>query len=196
MHGCKSGKTGGTIDSNESEREFALMKKLGIKGKKKMPFASHVRFMRRAIELGRVGALVKKTGGPFGAVVVKSGRIVGEGHNRVISGNDPSAHGEIVAIREACRKLKTYDLSGCTLYTSAECCSMCYSASFWARIGRIYYAAQHEDALRYGDFDDGILEKEIRKNPGNRSPRCTPMLRKEALVIWKKFKKMPDRARY
>jgi tRNA(Arg) A34 adenosine deaminase TadA len=192
----KSDKTGGTIDSNESEREFAFMRKLGIKGKKKMSFASHVQFMRRAIELGRVGALVKKTGGPFGAVVVKNGRIVGEGHNRVISGKDPSAHGEIVAIREACRKLKTYDLSGCTLYTSAECCSMCYSASFWARIGRIYYAAQHEDALRYGDFDDRILEKEIRKNPGKRSPRCTPMLRKEALVIWKKFKKMPDRARY
>ena len=193
---AKSVKTGGTIDSNESEREFAFMRKLGIKGKRKMSFASHVRFMRRAIELGRVGALVKKTGGPFGAVVVKDGRIVGEGHNRVISGKDPSAHGEIVAIREACRRLKTHDLSGCTLYTSAECCSMCYSAAFWARIGRIYYAAKHGDALRYGDFDDRVLEKEIRKNPGNRSPRCTPMLRKEALVIWKKFKKMPDRARY
>jgi len=170
------------------------MRKTGIK--KKASFVSHVRFMRRAIELGRVGALVKKTGGPFGAVVVKNGRIVGEGHNRVISGRDPCAHGEVVAIREACRKLKTHDLSGCTLYTSAECCSMCYSAAFWARIGRIYYASQHGDALRYGDFDDRVLEKEIRKEPKNRSPRSTPMLRKEALVIWKKFQKMPDRARY
>jgi tRNA(Arg) A34 adenosine deaminase TadA len=172
------------------------MKKRVSKPKGELSATSHVRFMRRAIELGRVGALVRKTGGPFGAVVVKNGKIVGEGHNRVISGKDPSAHGEIVAIRQACQKLKTHDLAGCVLYTSAECCSMCYSAAFWARIGRIYYAAHHGDALRYGDFDDRVLEKEIRKKPGKRFPRCIPILREEALVIWKKFQKMPDRARY
>ena len=158
--------------------------------------SAHARFMRRAIELGRISGLVKKTGGPFGAVVVKNGQIVGEGSNRVLSTRDPSAHGEIVAIREACRRLRTHDLSGCILYTSAECCGMCYSASFWARISRIYYAATHADALRYGDFDDTPLEKQLRRRSPHRQPRCVPLLRNEALVVWKDFRAMPNRAWY
>ena len=158
--------------------------------------SAHARFMRRAIELGRIGGLVKKTGGPFGAVVVKNGRIVGEGNNRVLATRDPSAHGEIVAIREACRRLRTHDLSGCILYTSAECCGMCYSAAFWARIGRIYFGATHADALRYGDFDDTPLERQLRRRSTQRKPRCVPLLREEALVVWKKFHAMPDRAWY
>jgi tRNA(Arg) A34 adenosine deaminase TadA len=158
--------------------------------------SNHAYFMRRAIELGRISGLVKKTGGPFGAVVVKNGRIVGEGSNRVLSTRDPSAHGEIVAIREACRRLRTHDLSGCILYTSAECCGMCYSASFWARIRRIYYAATHDDALRYGDFDDTPLEKQLRRRSIHRQPRCVPLLRKEAIVVWKKFRSLPNRAWY
>jgi guanine deaminase len=158
--------------------------------------SAHASFMRRAIELGRISGLVKKTGGPFGAVVVKNGRIVGEGSNRVLSTRDPSAHGEIVAIREACRRLRTHDLSGCILYTSAECCGMCYSASFWARITRIYYAATHADAFQYGNFDDTPLEKQLRRPSPQRRPRCVPFLRKEALVVWKKFSAMPDRAWY
>ena len=158
--------------------------------------SNHAYFMRRAIELGRISGLVKKTGGPFGAVVVKNGRIVGEGSNRVLSTRDPSAHGEIVAIREACRRLRTHDLSGCILYTSAECCGMCYSASFWARIRRIYYAATHGDSLRYGDFDDTPLEKQLRRRSIHRQPRCVPLLRKEAIVVWKKFRSLPNRAWY
>ena len=158
--------------------------------------SAHARFMRRAIELGRIGGLVKKTGGPFGAVVVKNGRIVGEGNNRVLATRDPSAHGEIVAIREACRRLRTHDLSGCILYTSAECCGMCYSAAFWARIGRIYFGATHTDALRYGDFDDTPLERQLRRRSTQRKPRCVPLLREEALAVWKKFHAMPDRAWY
>ncbi|MDA0325254.1 MAG: nucleoside deaminase [Verrucomicrobia bacterium] len=158
--------------------------------------SAHARFMRRAIELGRISGLVKKTGGPFGAVVVKNGQIVGEGSNRVLSTRDPSAHGEIVAIREACRRLRTHDLSGCILYTSAECCGMCYSASFWARISRIYYAATHADALLYGDFDDTPLEKQLRRRSPHRQPRCVPLLRTEALVVWKDFRAMPNRAWY
>lgn len=158
--------------------------------------SAHARFMRRAIELGRTSGLVKKTGGPFGAVVVKDGRIVGEGSNRVLSTGDPSAHGEIVAIRQACRRLRTHDLTGCILYTSAECCGMCYSASFWARITRIYYAATHADALQYGNFDDTPLEKQLRRPSTQRRPRCIPFLRKEALVVWKKFSAMPNRAWY
>ncbi len=158
--------------------------------------SAHARFMRRAIELGRISGLVKKTGGPFGAVVVKNGRIVGEGSNRVLATRDPSAHGEIVAIRDACRRLRTHDLSGCILYTSAECCGMCYSAAFWARIGRVYFGATHADALRYGDFDDTPLEKQLRRRSTQRRPRCIPLLRHEALEIWKLFHAMPDRAWY
>ena len=158
--------------------------------------SAHARFMRRAIELGRIGGLVKKTGGPFGAVIVKNGRIVGEGCNRVIATRDPSAHGEIVAIREACRRLRTHDLSGCILYTSAECCGMCYSAAFWARIQRVYFAATHADALHYGDFDDTPLERQLRRRSINRNPRCVPLLRDEAWAVWKKFRAMPDRAWY
>ena len=158
--------------------------------------SAHARFMRRAIELGRISGLVKKTGGPFGAVVVKNGRIVGEGSNRVLATRDPSAHGEIVAIRDACRRLSTHDLSGCILYTSAECCGMCYSAAFWARISRVYFGATHADALRYGDFDDTPLEKQLRRRSTQRRPRCIPLLRREALEIWKLFHAMPDRAWY
>jgi tRNA(Arg) A34 adenosine deaminase TadA len=158
--------------------------------------SAHARFMRRAIELGRISGLVKKTGGPFGAVVVKNGRIVGEGSNRVLATRDPSAHGEIVAIRDACRRLRTHDLSGCILYTSAECCGMCYSAAFWARISRVYFGATHADALRYGDFDDTPLEKQLRRRSTQRRPRCIPLLRHEALEIWKLFHAMPDRAWY
>ena len=158
--------------------------------------SAHARFMRRAIELGRISGLVKKIGGPFGAVVVKNGRIVGEGSNRVLATRDPSAHGEIVAIRDACRRLRTHDLSGCILYTSAECCGMCYSAAFWARISRVYFGATHADALRYGDFDDTPLEKQLRRRSTQRRPRCIPLLRHEALEIWKLFHAMPDRAWY
>ncbi|MEY2852118.1 MAG: hypothetical protein RL549_817 [Verrucomicrobiota bacterium] len=158
--------------------------------------SAHARFMRRAIELGRISGLVKKTGGPFGAVVVKNGHIVGEGSNRVLATRDPSAHGEIVAIRDACRRLRTHDLSGCILYTSAECCGMCYSAAFWARISRVYFGATHADALRYGDFDDTPLEKQLRRRSTQRRPRCIPLLRHEALEIWKLFHAMPDRAWY
>jgi len=158
--------------------------------------SAHARFMRRAIELGRISGLVKKTGGPFGAGVVKNGRIVGEGSNRVLATRDPSAHGEIVAIRDACRRLRTHDLSGCILYTSAECCGMCYSAAFWARISRVYFGATHADALRYGDFDDTPLEKQLRRRSTQRRPRCIPLLRHEALEIWKLFHAMPDRAWY
>lgn len=156
----------------------------------------HARFMRRAIELGRIGGLVKRTGGPFGAVIVRDGRIVGEGCNQVLATRDPTAHGEIVAIRDACRRLKTHDLGGCTLYTSAECCGMCYAASFWSRLDIIYYAARHADALRYGNFDDTRLEKQLRRKTPQRVPRCLPLLREEALVVWRKFQKLPQRAWY
>src|SRR5207248_8593597 len=93
-------------------------------------------------------------GGPFAAVIVKDGQVIGESYNRVVADNDATAHGEVSAIRNACQNLGTFDLGGATMYTAGECCPMCYAAAWWARIGEIYYAASMLDAQQYGDFDD------------------------------------------
>ena len=121
-------------------------------------------FMKRAIMLSRKGSIVEKTGGVFGAVVVKDGKIIGEGYNKVVKHNDPTWHAEMEAIREACKKLGTPHLDGCILYTSAECCPMCLAAAYWAHIKRIYYGATTQDSLKYGDFADVDILSEIRKD--------------------------------
>jgi len=118
-------------------------------------------FMRRAIELSELASLIKKTGGVFGAVIVKDGKIIGEGYNQVIKENDPSWHAEMHAIREACKKIGSPHLTGCVLYTSAEPCPMCLSASYWAHLDHIYYGARVEDALKYGDFQDYDIYKAL-----------------------------------
>lgn len=153
-------------------------------------------FMHKAIELSRRASIIEKTGGVFGAVVVKDGKIIGEGYNQVIKNNDPTWHAEMQAIREACKKLGTPHLEGCILYTSAECCPMCLAASYWAHIQKIYYAATTEDALTYGDFQDIDILDEIRKDPKDRRITFTEKLRPEAVAVWKEFAEMPDRARY
>jgi len=117
-------------------------------------------FMRRAIELSFAG--IEAGGGPFGAVVVKDGQIVGEGYNNVVPGQDPTAHAEVNAIRAACRQLATHDLSGCVIYTSCEPCPMCLAAIWWARIERIYYCNSRADAAAI-DFDDEAIYQEIRR---------------------------------
>src|SRR5438445_9701967 len=113
------------------------------------------KFMREAIRLS-IEMMRRGKGGPFGAIVVKGGRIVGRGCNQVTSGNDPTAHAEIVAIREACRRLKTFQLEECELYTSCEPCPMCLSAIYWARLKRVYYANTRKDAARI-QFDDDFI---------------------------------------
>lgn len=153
-------------------------------------------FMERAIELSKRASIIEKTGGVFGAVVVKDGKIVAEGYNQVIKQKDPTWHAEMHAIREACKKLGSPHLKGCILYTSAECCPMCLATAYWAHVDHIFYGARMEDALKYGDFQDvGILE-ELRKDPGKRQVQFTEMMRPEAVEIWKEFAAMPDRARY
>ena len=112
------------------------------------------KFMAKAIELSINSA--NTIGGPFGSVIVKDNKIIAEGSNKVTSSNDPTAHGEIVAIREACKKLNTFDLSGCDIYTSCEPCPMCLSAIYWSRIDKIYYANTREDAEKI-DFDDSFI---------------------------------------
>lgn len=156
----------------------------------------HEEFMKRAIALSRKASIEEKSGGVFGAVVVKDGKIIAEGYNQVIRYNDPTWHAEIHALREAGKKLGTPHLIGCDLYTSAECCPMCLAAAYWAHINVIYYGATIEDSLKYGDFADVNILSEIRKEPVSRKIKFIEIMRPEAVEVWKEFSKMPHRARY
>lgn len=153
-------------------------------------------FMKRAIELSKIASIEEKTGGVFGAVVVKEGKIIGEGYNQVIKNNDPTWHAEMHAIREATNKLGSPHLEGCVLYTSAECCPMCLAAAYWAHLGHIYYAATTEDALKYGNFADIDIYNEICKDPHQRRIPMTEKMRQEAVEVWKEFAAMPDHVHY
>jgi guanine deaminase len=154
----------------------------------------HEAFMRRAIELARVGA-GSNAGGPFGCVIVKDGRIIGEGSNRVTSTNDPTAHAEIVAIREACSSLGDFQLTGCTIYTSCEPCPMCLGAIYWARPEAIYFAATREDAHTAG-FDDEVFYDEFERPNDERKLRMRPLLRAEAVSVMNEWAARPDKVRY
>lgn len=153
-------------------------------------------FMKRAIALSRKASIEDKSGGVFGAVIVKDGKIIAEGYNQVKKTNDPTWHAEMQAIREASQFLKTPHLEGCVMYTSAECCPMCLSASYWAHLDHIFYAATTGDALKYGEFADIDILDEIRKDPADRRIKTEENLRDEAVVVWKEFASMPDRAHY
>jgi tRNA(Arg) A34 adenosine deaminase TadA len=150
-------------------------------------------FMRRAIELSREN--VKRGGGPFGAVIVRSGEVVGEGFNRVTATNDPTAHAEVVAIRDACQRLGTFSLNGCEIYTSCEPCPMCLSAIYWARIERIWFANTKVDAAAI-DFDDHFIYDELAKDAAHRAIPMQPMLREEALAAFREWQANASRIRY
>ena len=149
--------------------------------------------MKRAIELSIEN--VSKNGGPFGCVIVKDGKIVSEGSNKVTSSNDPTAHGEIVAIREACRKLNNFSLSGTELYSSCEPCPMCLSAIYWARIDKIYYANTRKDAQKI-DFDDSLIYSEFKKKIDKRKIPLIQMMRNEALNAFELWDKKKDKVKY
>ncbi len=150
-------------------------------------------FMKRAIELSVES--VNKGGGPFGSVVVKDNKIIAEGSNKVTPTNDPTAHGEIVAIREACKKLNTFTLGGCELYSSCEPCPMCLSAIYWARIDKIYYANTREDARKI-DFDDSLIYTELQKSIDKRKISMIQILRNEALKAFELWDKKKDKVKY
>ena len=154
------------------------------------------KFMKRAIELSRFAGIEKKSGGVFGAVIVKDGQIISEGYNRVMEDNDPTCHAEMDAIRKAGKKIGSPFLEECVLYTSAFCCPMCLCGAYWAHIKEIYYAATVEDAKQYGDFLDVNYYEEMRKEIKDRDIKCTEFMRAEAVDVWKEFNKMPDRAKY
>ncbi|MDX9731205.1 MAG: nucleoside deaminase [Bdellovibrionales bacterium] len=151
-------------------------------------------FMEKAIELSRTNMLAG-AGGPFGAVVVKDGKIVGEGWNRVTSSNDPTAHAEVDAIRNACKNLGTFELKDCEIYTSCEPCPMCLAAIYWARIEHIYYGNTRDDAASI-DFDDEFLYREIIKPMPERAIPITPFLRNKALAVFKEWSEKTDRVQY
>lgn len=154
------------------------------------------KFMTRAIELSREAGIIKKTGGVFGAIIVKNDQIISEGFNKVLLYNDPTCHAEIDAIRQACKKIGSPHLSGHVLYTSAQCCPMCLSAAYWAHIDNIYYASTIEDAFNYGNFQDLDMYKEICLPNQERKIQMTQFMQKEAVEVWKEFSNMPDRAKY
>jgi guanine deaminase len=150
--------------------------------------------MRRAIELS-VRNVHSGNGGPFGAVVVKDGEIIGEGANQVLATNDPSAHAEVIAIRAACLKLKTFQLTDCEIYTSCEPCPMCMGLIYWARPKSVYYANTAADAAQIG-FDDAFIYRELARANSERSIQMQQILREEALAAFDAWQKKPDKIPY
>jgi len=156
----------------------------------------HQPFMQRAIELSRVAGLERRTGGCFGAVIVKNGKIIGEGYNNVVSNNDPTWHGEVGAIRDAAKNLGTPHLKGCVLYTSSEPCPMCMGACYWARIEKIFYATTAQDVKEHGNFEDEDFYLEFAKPPADRNIPAIEFMRHEAVKVWEEFSQLPDRCHY
>lgn len=153
-----------------------------------------IRFIRMAITLSKQG-MDSGSGGPFGAVIVKDGEVVGKGYNRVTSSNDPTAHAEVVAIRDACKNLNSFQLEGCTIYSSCEPCPMCLGAIYWARPERLVFACSREDAAAV-HFDDDFIYKEIELSPDNRSIRTEQLLRDEAFEVMKLWNEKENRLKY
>lgn len=151
-------------------------------------------FMHEAIRLAEAG-MREGRGGPFGCVVVRRGEIIARGNNRVTSTNDPTAHAEVTAIREACGALGTFSLEDCELYTSCEPCPMCLAAIYWARIPRVFYGNTRADAAGIG-FDDDFIYQQIPLRPDQRAIAMQPLLRDEALGVFREWTAKSDRVRY
>jgi tRNA(Arg) A34 adenosine deaminase TadA len=151
-------------------------------------------FMARAIQLS-IDGVRSGRGGPFGAVIVRDGQIVAEGVNQVTSTNDPTAHAEVLAIRQACTKLRSFELKDCELYSSCEPCPMCLGAIYWARLLRVYFANTAEDAAKIG-FDDSFIYAELKLPHSQRRIPTIQMMREEALSGFKEWVVKPDKILY
>jgi len=154
----------------------------------------HEVFLKQAIDLA-VENVRKNLGGPFGALVVKDGEVVAAGTNRVTTSNDPTAHAEVMAIRAACKKIGSFQLDGCELYTSCEPCPMCLGAIYWSRVKAFYFAASHEDAAR-GQFDDSFIYSELNKPADERSIPGRRLLAAEGFRPFAEWLKNQSRVRY
>ncbi len=150
--------------------------------------------MREAVSLGREG-MAKDGGGPFGAVVVCAEQIVGRGHNQVTQLNDPTAHAEVMAIREACRSLGRFELRGCHLYTSCEPCPMCLAAIYWARLEKVYYACTRHDAAEIG-FNDNFIYEQLPLEIAQRSLPMEQIARESSLGLFREWLANPNRILY
>ncbi len=150
-------------------------------------------FLRQAIHLAE--ASVRSGGGPFGAVIVKDGEIVGRGHNRVTLDNDPTAHAEVQAIRDACQHLGTFSLKGCKLYVNCEPCPMCLAACYWAHLDEIVYAADAADAAKVG-FDDVLIHSELKQEKIDRQMPMRQCLRDEAMEVFQLWQSIEDKTQY
>ena len=151
-------------------------------------------FMRAAIRIS-IARMRSNCGGPFGAVVVRHNRIIGRGWNQVTSANDPTAHAEVTAIRDACRRLKTFQLDDSELYTSCEPCPMCLAAIYWARCRRVYYGNTRRDAARI-DFDDDFIYREVARPIARRKLPMKQVLRSEALAAFAEWRAKADKIAY
>ena len=155
---------------------------------------THIYWMREAISLSQEG-MKQGQGGPFGAIVVKDNKIIGKGFNRVLGSNDPTAHAEVEAIRDACKNLGSFQLEGCVIYTSCEPCPMCMGAIYWARPAAVYYANNRQDAADIG-FDDDFIYQELAMPLNMRKLPIKELLREEALQAFRAWTKKDDRTSY
>ncbi|MGI9373423.1 MAG: nucleoside deaminase [Hyphomicrobiales bacterium] len=156
--------------------------------------SEHQKHLRRAVELS-AQQMRANAGGPFGAVIVKDGEVIAEGFNQVTSCNDPTAHGEVVAIREACKKLGDYSLQGCIIYSSCEPCPMCLAAIYWARLDALYFANTRQEAAEIG-FDDEFLYLEVPKPISERSIETVHLELAEAQAVFQEWQDKPDKIMY
>ncbi len=151
-------------------------------------------FMQAAIDLARKG-MNSNTGGPFGCVIVKNDKIIGRGCNSVSTHNDPTAHAEVVAIRDACTHLQSFQLEGCEIYTSCEPCPMCMGAIYWARPSKVYYAATRHDAANAG-FDDSMIYQELTTPVDKRQIEMINIEREKSCEVFKEWDDKPDKVAY
>ncbi len=154
----------------------------------------HVEYLKKAIKLSNYN-INNDLGGPFGAIIVKDGKIIAKGLNQVTSKNDSTAHAEIVAIRNACKKLKTFNLENCIIYCSCEPCPMCLGAIYWARISEVYFAATKNDAAEI-NFDDDFIYKEINKPLDKRKIKFKQLLRNEAVEVLNQWQNKENKTKY
>jgi tRNA(Arg) A34 adenosine deaminase TadA len=165
--------------------------------KARFPQEKHEEFMRRAIANSYKAGVQYKTGGAFGAVIVtKEGDVIADGVNHVVAENDPTWHGEMHAIRQACALLKSPKLDGCVLYTSSEPCPMCLATAYWAGLDGIIYGATVADSKEYGNFDDSFIYAELAKPAADRAISEQSLLRGEAVEVWKQYQARPDKVDY
>jgi len=151
-------------------------------------------YMKEAINQA-IESIDQKNGGPFGAVIVKDGNIIGKGYNQVTTDNDPTAHAEIVAIRDACKTLNTFNLEGCEIYTSCEPCPMCLASIYWANINKLFYAATKEDAAK-AEFNDALIYQEIALPKNERKLQAIQLMREDALKVFDKWNKLENKIPY